>query len=90
MMKQDYMDITGDAFSDMRVLIEGAISLYENQTSDLCELASQHGMDEARTALNDIGGALYTLRQHIRKLQEAHLQHVKESLDSVDAANKEP
>lgn len=89
MMEQDYMDITGDAFSDMRVLIEGAISLYENHTSDLCELASQHGLDEARTALNDVGGALYTMRQHIRKLQEAHLQHIRVTLDSADTADKE-
>lgn len=89
MMEQDYMDITGDTFSDMRVLIEGAISLYENYTSEISLLASEHGMDEARTALNDIGGVLYTMRQHIRKLQSVHLQHVKESLDSDDAANEE-
>lgn len=88
MMEQDYMDITGDAFSDMRVLIEGAITLYENYTSDLSRLASQHGMDDARTALNDVGGALYTLRQHIRKLQSAHVQHTLESLDSDDAADE--
>lgn len=89
MMDQDYMDITGDVFSDMRVVIEGAITLYENHTSDLTKLASQHGMEEARTAMNDVGGALYTLRQHIRKLQVAHLQHVKESLDSDDAVDEE-
>lgn len=88
MMEQDYMDITGDVFSDMRVVIEGAITLYENYTSDLTRLAAQHGMEDARTALNDVGGALYTLRQHIRKLQAAHLQHVQESLESDDAADE--
>lgn len=89
MMIQDYMDVTGDAFSEMRVLIEGAITLHENHTSELGVLASKQGMDDARTALNDVGGTLYTLRQHIRKLQSAHLQHVRESLDSDDAVDKE-
>ena len=89
MMEQDYMDITGDVFSDMRVVIEGAITLYENYTSDLTRLATQHGMEDARTALNDVGGALYTLRQHIRKLQAAHVQYVQESLESDDAADEE-
>lgn len=88
MMNQDYMDITGDAFSDMRVLIEGAITLYENYTSDLSRLASQHGMDDARTALNDVGGALYAMRRHIRKLQSAHVRHTLESLDSDDTADE--
>ena len=89
MMEQDYMDITGDVFSDMRVVIEGAITLYENHTSDLTKLASQHGMEEARTALNDVGGALYTLRRHIRELQSAHVQHVQKSLKSDDADDEE-
>ena len=31
-MMQDYMDITGDTFSEMRVLIEGAISLSTKTT----------------------------------------------------------
>lgn len=85
MMERDYMDSTGDVFSDMRIVIEGAITLYENHASDLTRLAAQHGMEEARTALNDVGGALYTLRRYIRELQSAHVQHIQKSLKSDDA-----
>ena len=44
MMDQDYMDITGDALSDMRVLVEGAISLFEDHTTSLGKLATDAGL----------------------------------------------
>lgn len=68
----DFMWISGNAFSDMRVLIEGAIVLYENDTGVLSRLAADAKEWEARSAINDIGSALYDLRQHIRCLQEEH------------------
>lgn len=46
MMEQDYMEITGDVIQICGMLLEGTISLYEDHTSDLCELASQHGIQE--------------------------------------------
>ena len=82
MYMADYLDITGDTFSDLRVLVEGALSLIENHTGSLNRLATEAGMEEARTALNDVCGALYTMRQHIKKLQAAHLKHL---LDSSEA-----
>lgn len=75
----DYLDVTGDTFSDLRVLVEGALSLIEDYTGSLNRLATEAGMEEARTALNDVCGALYTMRQHIKKLQAAHLKHLLES-----------
>ena len=71
-LEEDFMWITGDAFSDMRLLIEGAIVLYENDTSVLSRLAADAEEWEARSAINDIGNALYDLRKHIRRLQEEH------------------
>lgn len=71
-LEEDYMWITGDAFSDMRVLIEGAIILYENDTGVLSRLAAEAEAWEAHSGINDIGSALYALRKHIRRLQEEH------------------
>lgn len=67
----NYLDVTADRFSDMHVIIEGAIALFENDTGPIIRLCTQHQEYEARTAFNDIGGALYSLRKHIRSLQDA-------------------
>lgn len=67
----NYLDITADAFSEMHILIEGAIAIFENDTDPLNQLATQHKEYEARMALNDVGAALYTLRRQIQKLQAA-------------------
>ena len=67
----NYLDITADAFSEMHILIEGAIAIFENDTGPLIRLSTQSNELEARTALSDIGGALYTLRRQIQKLQAA-------------------
>ena len=67
----NYLDITADVFSEMHVIIEGAIAIFENDTGPLNRLATQHKEYEARIALNDVGAALYTLRGQIRKLQAA-------------------
>ena len=71
MTYNNYPDITADLFSDMHVIIEGAIALFENDTGPLIRLASQHKEYEVRLALNDVGAALYTLRRHITRLQTA-------------------
>ena len=38
MVNADYVWITGDAFTDMRLLIEGAIVLYEEDAGDIMRL----------------------------------------------------
>ena len=68
---EDYLDITADTFSEMNVIIQGAIAIFENDTGQIIRLCTQHKEFEARMALNDIGGALYTLRRQIQKLQAA-------------------
>lgn len=67
----NYLDITADVFSEMHVIIEGAIAIFENDTGPLIQLSTQSNELEARTALSDIGGALYILRRQIQKLQAA-------------------
>ena len=70
---EDFIDVTSRVFSEMRLMTEGAIIVYEEDTQPLCRLA--HDDDDNNTilnALNDIGTALYALRTNIRQLQEAH------------------
>ena len=75
----DFVDVVADLLSDMRLLVEGAITLYEDKTALLIRFAADAGETEAHLALGNIGGALYELRRHIAKLQiecynEAHRQ----------------
>ena len=70
---EDFIDVTSRLFSEMRLMTEGAIIVYEEDTQPLCRLTRDD--DDNNTilnALNDIGTALYALRTNIRQLQEAH------------------
>jgi hypothetical protein len=85
----NYLDITADAFSEMHILIEGAIAIFVNDTGPLNRLATQHKEYEARMALNDVGAVLYTLRRHITRLQtavhdESERQHAANSKEEHD------
>ena len=68
----DFMDIAGDRLSEMRLLVEGAITLFEDEASVLCHLARDAEDNDARSAFNDIGSALYCMRRHVIHLQTAH------------------
>ena len=81
----NYLDATADVISEMHVLVEGAIAIFENDTSPIIRLCTQHKELEARMALNDIGGALYTFRRQIQKLQAA----VRDASERLHAARKE-
>lgn len=67
----DYLSTTGDALSNMHVIVEGAIVIFENDTPPIIRLCTQSQEIEARTAINDIGSALYDLRRYIKHLQKA-------------------
>ena len=69
---KDFMCLTGSHFSEMRLLIEGAILIFEEDAGPLFRLARDAEQHEAMTAMNDIGTALYEFRQHVKKLQEAY------------------
>ena len=70
--EDDFMCVTQSAFSEMRLLVEGAIVVYEDDAGVLCNLARDAKKYDALRALNDIGTALYELRRHLKKLQAAH------------------
>ena len=70
--EEDFIDVTSRVFSEMRLMTEGAIIVYEEDTQPLCRLARDDDNTTIQNALNDIGTALYALRTNIRQLQEAH------------------
>ena len=76
-LEEDYLLITGDAFTDMRLLIEGAIALYEDDAGSIMRLLAGDDHREVRYAVNAIGQALYHLRDHVRKLEAAHCREVE-------------
>ena len=82
--EDDFTTFTSERFSQMRLLAEGAITLFEDEASPLFRLAREANEHAVMTAFNDIGTALYELRTHIRQLQEA--QH-KETQRLVAAQN---
>ena len=70
--EDDFLCLVGDHFSEMRLLVEGAIVVYEDDAGSLCTLARDAEKYDALRALNDVGTALYEFRRHLKKLQEAH------------------
>ncbi len=79
----NYLDATADVISEMHVLVEGAIAIFENDTTPIIRLCTQHQEYDARTAFNDIGGALYNMRGHIRHMQDA----LRKALDQTEKEN---
>lgn len=71
-LEDDFMWITSHAFSQMRLMVEGALNLFEDDSGLLCRLAREAGELEAMRSLNDIGTCLYEFRRQIKALQEAH------------------
>ena len=80
-IEDDFMWVAGNAFSEMRLLVEGAIIMFEEDAGVLCRLARDAEKHEAMSAMNDIGTALYEFRRHVKQLQEAHR---KEALRQPD------
>ena len=55
-LEEDFIDVTSRVFSEMRLMTEGAIIVYEEDTQPLCRLTCDD--DDNNTilnALNDIG-----------------------------------
>lgn len=74
---KDYVWNTGNTFDIMRLLVEGAVTLYDDEASALFRLGRQHGQAKAALAFEAIGTALYELRMHIMNLQELHANEVE-------------
>ena len=82
-MPEDFVSNAGDIFSDMRLLIEGAIVLFENDASSIMRLT--HGKEHYRAqyAFNTIGTALYQLREKMNVLEWEHFQEATRQLEAL-------
>ena len=69
-MEESFMDLAGHHLSHMRLMVEGAISLYEDD-SGKCD----------RLIYDLVGEALYTLRVHICDFQVQHQQEILRELE---------
>ena len=69
MTMNEYLWKSSDAASEMRLLVEGAIALYEEDVMLLQNLAQDNQQSDAASAFDTIGTALYNLREHLRNLQ---------------------
>lgn len=81
MLGENFMDYTCHVFSEMRLIVEGAVQLYEDEVNVLCRIAKAEEELEAWTVLNDIGTALYAFRHQVQQLQEAHRREMLRSAD---------
>ncbi len=59
---------SGNAFADMRLLVEGAITLYEDDAGSICRLTQGQEDKHVAIAFDTIGTALYDLREKIRDM----------------------
>ena len=79
-MPEDFVSTAGDMFSDMRLLIEGAIVLFENDASSIMHLTRGKEHYRAQYAFNTIGTALYQLREKMNTLEWEHFQEATRQL----------
>ena len=68
MSMNEYLWKSSDA-AEIRLLVEGAIALYEGDAMGLQSMAHKNQQPEAATAFDTIGTALYGLREKARLLQ---------------------
>ena len=87
-MKGTYLWNTGNEIAEIRLIVEGAVTLYEEDASQLHKMAMDSGNLIAAAGFDTIGEALYELRTHIREMQEAHTKEVVRVVAEETAASK--
>ena len=86
-MEEDFLWISGNTLTQMRLLIEGVIVLFEDEASTLLHLAAKHKEYSASSAFDTIGTAIYDMREHIVDLQAAHTKEVLRECADDDSAD---
>jgi len=85
-MEESYLWKSGMAQYEMRLLIEGALVLYEDEASSLLKLAMKNEQYDAADALEAVGSALNALREHVRDLQNTHRAEVLREIQEREEA----
>ena len=83
-MKNEFLWDMGDALDSMRLIVEGAVVLFEEDACPITRLAQDNDELIAGTAFNTIGEALYSLRSLVRDLQKSHTEEVNRQLTQSD------
>ena len=81
-MEDSYLWNAGIKQLEMRLIVEGAIPLYEDEAVPLLSLAIKNEKYEAADAFDALGTALYNMREHITALQTAHRKEVMKAADA--------
>lgn len=88
-MKDEFLWEIGDSLSTMRLIVEGSVSLFENDAMPLTKLARENQEQMAAEALDTIGEGLYSLRDIIRQLQEARIEEVHRQTEPAVIPDKD-
>ena len=76
------MELASDILSKMRLVMEGAVALFEDEVCPVYKQIRESGDAAALFAFDDIGTALYELRQYVRQMQEAHHLEAQRQVDA--------
>ena len=76
-MEKTFMFIAGETLANMRLVAEGARTLFESELSSLYGFLMKNGKEEEALALDTIGTALTTLEQQAHDLQRAYAAEFK-------------
>lgn len=87
-MKGSYLWNTGNEIAEIRLIVEGAVTLYEEDASGINKMMTDAGNLIAAAGFDTIGEALYELRTHIRNMQEAHTKEVVRATAEEIAADQ--
>ena len=71
----DFALLEGQTLEHMRLLIERAVVLYENDVMPLYSMAITQERYQEAAGLDTLGAALTTLQSDIRELQNAYALH---------------
>ena len=80
--QDSFLWATGMKQLEMRLIIEGAIALYEDDAEPLLGLAIRNEKYKAADAFDALGTALYSMQRHITELQTAHRKEVIKAADA--------
>ncbi len=79
----------GNDITDIRLLAEGALALFEGDAESLHRLGMKNNEEVAASAFDTIGTALYDLREKIAAMQQSHLKEtIRQSIANTDSSTE--
>lgn len=71
-MNEEYLARENDLLLVMRLIVEGAVNMFENEAQPLYRLGIKNDKQDAAMAFDMVGVALGELKRHICELQAEH------------------